>query len=362
MYNNPRFRIAVLPGDGIGPEVVQSCLTILEVLCERLGGISFDFRQREGGAGHYEKTGAVFSDDTLAECRDADAVLLGAMGLPRVCYPDGTEVSAHFDLRMAMDIYAGLRPIRGYPRLPLVLADQRAAEIDLVVVREQSEGLLSSHGCGTLEDDRVRETMVVSRHGSRRVVEFAFELAGRRAKSKRRPGKVTCVDQANLLASMALFRKVFSEVAATYPEVEVEYAHGDAIAAKLVKAPWDFDVLVTENALGRLLADFSAALAGSQSLAPKADIGDRYAIFQPAHGSADDCAGKGRANPVAQVLAAALMLDWLADQHAEPRLAHGARILERAVDKTMSGIWPIEFGGEDGTAAITRALVAHIRG
>ncbi|MQM31496.1 MAG: 3-isopropylmalate dehydrogenase, partial [Candidatus Accumulibacter phosphatis] len=179
MYNNPRFRIAVLPGDGIGPEVVQSCLTILEVLCERLGGISFDFRQREGGAGHYEKTGAVFSDDTLAECRDADAVLLGAMGLPRVCYPDGTEVSAHFDLRMAMDIYAGLRPIRGYPRLPLVLADQRAAEIDLVVVREQSEGLLSSHGCGTLEDDRVRETMVVSRHGSRRVVEFAFELAGR---------------------------------------------------------------------------------------------------------------------------------------------------------------------------------------
>ncbi len=362
MYNNPRFRIAVLPGDGIGPEVVQSCLTILEVLCERLGGISFDFRQREGGAGHYEKTGAVFSDDTLAECRDADAVLLGAMGLPRVCYPDGTEVSAHFDLRMAMDIYAGLRPIRGYPRLPLVLADQRAAEIDLVVVREQSEGLLSSHGCGTLEDDRVRETMVVSRHGSRRVVEFAFELAGRRAKSKRRPGKVTCVDQANLLASMAFFRKVFSEVAATHPEVEVEYAHGDAIAAKLVRAPWDFDVLVTENALGRLLADFSAALAGSQSLAPKADIGDRYAIFQPAHGSADDCAGKGRANPVAQVLAAALMLDWLADQHAEPRLAHGARIIERAVDKTMSTIWPIEFGGEDGTAAITRAIIAHIRG
>ena len=362
MYNAPSFQIAVMAGDGIGPEIVNACQAVLEVLCERLGGVAFDFRQLEGGARHYEKTGAAFTEETLAACRNADAVLLGAMGLPQVCYPDGTEVSAHFDLRMAMDIYAGLRPIRGYPRLPLVLADKRAAEIDLVVVREQSEGLLSSHGQGTLEDDRVRETMVVSRDGSRRVAEFSFQLAGRRAKSRRRPAKVTCVDQANLLASMAFFRQVVSEVAAAHPAVEVEYAHGDTIAAKLVRAPWDFDVLVAENAFGRILADFSAALAGSQSLAPKADIGDRYAIFQPAHGSAPDLAGQGIANPVAQILAAALMLDWLADQHAEPRLAHGARILENAVHKAMAAIWPVEFGGEDGTAAITRAIIAHIRG
>lgn len=361
MYNNPRFQIAVLPGDGVGPEVVKSCLAVLEVLGERLGGVSLVFRHFAGGARHYEQTGAAFSDETLAECRKADAVLLGAMGLPQVRYPDGTDVAVHFDLRPAMDLYAGLRPIRAYPRLPRVLADKRAAEIDLVVVREQSEGLLSARGRGTFDNDQVRETMVVSREGSRRVAEFAFQLAERRAKRLRRPGKVTCVDQANVLASMAFFRKIFSEVAAAHPEVEAEYAHSDAFAAKLVSAPWDFDVLVTENAFGKILADFSVALAGSLGLTPKADIGDRYAVFQPAHGSSPDIAAQGIANPIAQILAAGLMLDWLADQHAEPRLAHGARILEHAVNRAMSAIWPIEFGGEDGTAAITSAVIAHMR-
>lgn len=361
MYNIPRFQIAVLPGDGIGPEVVDSCLAVLEALRERLGGIGFDFQRLAGGAGHYQTSGAAFSDETLTACRKADAVLLGAMGLPQVHYPDGTDVAVHFDLRPAMDLYAGLRPIRAYPRLPRVLSDKRAAEIDLVVVREQSEGLLAARGRGRIEGDQVQETMVVSRSGSRRVAEFAFQLAARRGKRKRRPGKVTCVDQANVLAPMAFFRRVFSEVAAAHPDVEAEYAHSDAIAARLVSAPWDFDVLLTENAFGRVLADFAAALTGSLGLTPKADIGDRYASFQPAHGSAAELAGQGVANPVAQILAAALMLDWLADQHAEPRLAHGARILEHAVDKAMARVWPIEFGGDDGTAVITQAVIGYLR-
>jgi 3-isopropylmalate dehydrogenase len=362
MRRDSHFRIAVIPGDGIGPEIVASCLQVLGVLRERLGGVGFDFRHLEGGAAHYQKTGTAFSDESMAECKKADAVLFGATGLPDVRYADGTEVSTQFDLRMEMDLYAGLRPIRSYPGLPRVLVDKRAARIDLVLVREQTEGLLYSRGRGTVEEDRVAwETMMISRDGSRRVSEFAFRIAERRVKSRRRPGKVTCVDKANVLSSMAFFRKVFSEVAATHPEIKAEYAYVDATAMNLVKAPWDFDVLVTENAFGGILSDLSAGVVGSLGLAPSADIGDRHAVFQPAHGSAPDIAGRGLANPAAQILSAALMLDWLADQHAEPRLAHGARILEHAVEKALATVCPIEFGGQDGTAAITTAVMAQIR-
>lgn len=362
MKRDSRFHIAVVPGDGIGPEIVRACLQVLNVLHERLGGIGFDFRHLEGGAGHYQKTGVAFTDENMAECKKADAVLFGAIGLPEVRYPDGTEISTQFDLRAEMDLYAGLRPIRSYPGLPLVLADKRAARIDLVLVREQTEGLLYSRGRGTVEEDRVAwETMMISRNGSRRVSEFAFRVAERRAIGRRRRGRVTCVDKANALASMAFFRKVFGEVAASHPEVKADYAYVDATAMNLVKSPWDFDVLVTENVFGGILSDLAAGLVGSLGLVPSADIGEKHAVFQPAHGSAPDIAGQGIANPVAQVLSAALMLDWLADQHAEPRLAHGARILEHAVERALTFVCPIEFGGHDGTAAITRAIMTQIR-
>ncbi|MCB1942631.1 MAG: isocitrate/isopropylmalate dehydrogenase family protein [Candidatus Accumulibacter sp.] len=357
-----RFQIAVLAGDGIGPEVMGACLQVLEVLQERFDGSTLAFREVAGGAGLYQATGAALSEKGMAECRQADAILFGAAGLPQVRYPDGTEIATHLDLRAELALYAGVYPIRSYPRLPRVLADRRATEIDLVLVRELSEGLLCSRGRGVLEGDSVaRETMLISRDGSRRVSEFAFRVAARRAKSRRRPGKVTCVDQANVLSSMAFFRKVFGEVAAAHPAIEAEFGYVDATAAKLVKSPWEFDVLVTENACGGAFSSLAAALAGSLSLAPTAEIGDQHAVFQPAHGSAPDIAGRGIANPVAQVLSAALMLDWLADQHGEPRLAHAARILEGAVDKAMSVIYPIAFGGQDGTEAITRAIIAHIR-
>ncbi|EXI92772.1 MAG: 3-isopropylmalate dehydrogenase [Candidatus Accumulibacter sp. BA-94] len=357
-----RFRIAVLAGDGIGPEVMTACLQVLEVLQERFDGARFDFRPLEAGAAHYHKTGTAFSDESMAECRKADAILFGAVGLPHVRYPDGTEIATHVDLRAELDLYAGLHPIRSYPRLPRVLADKRAAAVDLVLVRELSEGLLYSRGRGSLENDTVaRETMVISRDASRRVSEFAFRVAGRRAKSKRRPGRVSCVDQANVLPSMAFFRKIFGEVAAAHPAISAEYAYVDATAAKLVRSPWDFDVLVTENACGSVFSSLAAALAGSLSLAPTAEIGDRHAVFQPAHGSAPDIAGRDIANPVAQILSAALMLDWLADQHGEPRLAHAARILENAVEKAMAVVYPIAFGGQDGTTAIAKAIISHIR-
>lgn len=362
MKRDLRFHIAVLPGDGIGPEIVASSLHVLEVLNERMGGIGFDFWHLEGGAAHYQKTGTAFSDENMAACKKADAVLLGAIGLPHVRYSDGTEVTTQLDLRIEMDLYAGLRPIRSYPSLPRVLVDKRASQIDLVLVREQTEGILYSRCRGTIEDDRVAwETMMISRNGTNRVSEFAFRVAERRAKSRRRPGKVLCVDRSNALTSMAFFRRIFGEVAERHPSVAADYAYVDATAMKLVKSPWEFDVLVTENAFGGILSDLAAGVVGSLGLAPSADIGEKHAVFQPAHGSAPHIAGQGLANPVAQILSVALMLDWLADQHGEPRLAHGARILEHAVEKALTIVCPVEFGGKDGTAAITKAIIAQIR-
>lgn len=362
MKKEPRFSIAVLAGDGVGPEVVGSCLEVLAALRDRLGGVTLDFRHIDGGAAYYQKTGTAFSADSMEQCRQADAVLVGAIGLPDVRYADGTEISTQFDLRFELDLYAGLRPIRSYPLLPRVLADPRGAQIDLVIVREQTEGLLYSRGRGTVEEDRIaHETMMISRDGSRRVSEFAFRVAERRARSKRRAARVTCVDKANVLSSMAFFRRVFYEVAAEHEQVKADCAYVDATAMNLVKTPWNFDVLLTENAFGGILSDLAAGLVGSLGLVPSADIGIKHAVFQPAHGSAPDIAGKGTANPVGQILSAALMLDWLADRYGEPRLAHGARIIERAVERALAVICPIEFGGKDGTSEITRAVIAQIR-
>lgn len=154
-----------------------------------------------------------------------------------------------------MDLYAGIRPVRSYPSLPRVLADKRAAAIDLVIVREQTEGRRIRAAAGQWKRTGLLETMMISRDGSRRVSEFAFRVAERRAKMRRRPGKVTCADKANVLLSMAFFRRVFSEVAASHPGVRTDCAYVDATAMNLIRSPWDFDVLVTENAFGGILSD-----------------------------------------------------------------------------------------------------------
>ena len=183
-----------------------------------------------------------------------------------------------------------MRPCRAIPGVPLPLADARAKEIDLVVVRESTEGLFASRGKGKVEADReAHDTMVITR-GSERVHEFSFRLAGRRKRL------VTCVDKANVFASMAFFRKVFYEVA-QQPGVRANHHYIDATALDMVRKPWEFDVMVTENMFGDILSDLTAALVGGMGMAPSGDIGDDHALFQPCHGSAPDIAGQGRANP-----------------------------------------------------------------
>ena len=354
------YDIAVLPGDGIGVEVTHAGLALLRALEPRLSR-RFTTTVHPAGAGHYRDTGTALPDTTLEACRRSRAILFGAMGLPDVRGPDGTEVIPQLDIRFALDLYAGVRPIRTWPGLPVPLSDPRAAGIDLVLVRESTEGLFHARGRGVVEADAVLDTMKITRAGTARVCDFAFALARQRKAGGRR-GHVTNVDKANVFTSMAFWRSVFTDRAKAYPDIGTEHAYVDAMALNLVMKPWQYDVLVTENMFGDILSDLIAALVGGMGMAPSADIGVHHAVFQPAHGTAPDIAGQGIANPSAMLLSAAMMLDWLAVRHADPAMADGARAIEAALEAAFVGgaVRPRDFGGRSNTADIVRAVVERL--
>jgi len=358
------YSIAVLPGDGIGPEVMAASLAVLNALQSRIGR-RFVFTTHPAGAQHYVDSGDALPQATLAACRAAHAILFGAMGLPHVRAKDGTEIIPQLDIRFALDLYAGVRPIRSFAGLPGPLADARAAQIDMVLVRENTEGLFYARDRGRMEGEGESEaafdTMKISRTGTARVCDFALNLA-RRRKEQGKLGHVTSVDKANVFTSMAFWRKVFEERASAFPDVSTDSAYVDAVALNLVMKPWAYDVLVTENMFGDILSDLIAAFAGGMGMAPSADIGDKYALFQPAHGTAPDIAGKGIANPSAMLLSAVMMLDWLSEKHADPALADGARAIEMAMQRSFAGgrVRPREFGGTSSTADIVHAVMAEL--
>ncbi|MBL8673647.1 MAG: isocitrate/isopropylmalate dehydrogenase family protein [Rhodospirillales bacterium] len=356
---NSAFQIAVLPGDGIGVEVMDACLAVLDAARVEVGGFTLATERLPGGALHYRDAGEALPQATFRRCESADAILFGAMGWPDIRYPDGTEIAPQLDLRLRLGLYAGVRPIRALPGGPAVLADPRAAGIDLVILRESTEGLFASRGKGEVIDDReARDTQVITRATSERLFDFAFALAARR-KAEGRPGRVTCVDKANVFRSFAFFRGIFDERAARFPDVEARHHYVDACALDLVRRPWDFDVLVTENMFGDILSDLAAGLIGGMGFAPSADIGDGHGLFQPSHGTAPDIAGKGIANPVAMILSGALMLRWLGERHDVAACREAARRIEAAVDAALGrdGARPYDAGGRDGTAAIARAVI-----
>jgi 3-isopropylmalate dehydrogenase len=355
------FRIAVLPGDGIGREVTEPCLAILETAARRAGNVALSFETLPAGAGCYRETGTALPRPTLEAARKADAILLGAMGDPAVRYPDGTEIAPQLDLRFEFGLYAGVRPVQTMVGLPSVLRDPRAETLDFVLIRESTEGLFASRGRSLLVNDQVAtDTMVITRWVSERLFDFAFALA-RGRKTKGRPGRVTCVDKANVFGSFAFFRKVFDERAARHPDLGAEHAYVDATALNMVRRPWDLDVLVTENMFGDILSDLGAGLMGGMGFAPSADIGDEHAVFQPCHGSAPDIAGQGKANPIAMFLSGAMMLEWLGDKHAVAASRSAASLVRRAVDRVLArGTRPMEVGGDAGTAAIARAVAREL--
>lgn len=335
--------IAMLPGDGIGTEVLASAESVLRAFPQ----LSFTLTEHPCGAGEFLRAGDPLPEATLDACRKADAILLGAMGLPHVRWPDGREMAPQLDLRERLGLYAGVRPVRLYhpSHSPL-----RRAFIDYVLVRESTEGLFSTRlRPRDPNAPEVRDELLVSRLGSERLFHFSFRLA----QTRRR--KLTLIDKANVLPSMAFFREIFDEVARHYPDVETERIYVDAAALYLVQSPERFDVLVTENIFGDILSDLAAATVGGMGLAPSADMGDYHAVFQPAHGSAPDIAGQGKANPVATLLSAAMMLEWF----AEPACRDAATRIRAAIEQVLAN--PENATPDLGGKLTTRQLTDRIR-
>ncbi|MEM7774943.1 MAG: isocitrate/isopropylmalate dehydrogenase family protein [Pseudomonadota bacterium] len=356
------FQITTLPGDGIGPEVMAPCRQLLQAVEAKVGGFSLTMDECAAGAGHYHDTGDALPNETLASCRNADAILLAAMGLPHIRYPDGTEIAPQITLRMELGLYAGVRPVKSLPGLPPVLSDPRATALDFVLVRESTEGLFASKGKGTIvNDEAATETLVVTRKVSEKLFDFSFRLAQQR-KTKGGPGRLTLVDKANVFSAFAFQRQIFAERAKNFPDIDPTYAYVDATALDMVRRPWTFDVMVTENMFGDILSDLGAGLIGGMGMAPSADIGDTHAVFQPCHGTAPDIVGQGKANPTAMFLSAAMMLDWLADTRGSTSARQGGALIEAAVGQAFrqDNLRSVELGGSDGTDAITAAVLRAI--
>ena len=324
------MRVACLPGDGIGPEVTAAAREVLAALVPELELADYAF----GGAAILA-TGTPLPDETLAACREADAVLLGAVGLPRFDAAEVRPEQGLIGIRKALDVYANLRPAR-------------QGAVDLLVVRELVGGLY--YGAkGTRGDGTVYDTLEYHPSQVERIARRGFELArGRR-------GRLASVDKANVLETSRMWRRVVTEVAAGYPDVELEHVLVDTAAMRLVTEPERFDVILTENTFGDILSDEASAVTGGLGLAASASLGDAGpGIFEPVHGSAPDIAGQGTANPAAMLRSTALMLAYGLG------LPEQARTLGAAVDDALDRVRTPDLGGVATTADLTAAVLEAI--
>jgi 3-isopropylmalate dehydrogenase len=321
-------RIVVLPGDGIGPEIVAAARELLDSLGE------FSFNERLMGGCSIDEHGTALTDEVLAACRAADAVLLGAVGGPKwdTTDPDAPRPEQGLlGLRKGMGLYANLRPVRPSPALvgSSPLREERIAGTDLLVVRELTGGIY--FGDSGRDGDAAHDTCAYTAEEIDRIARAAFEAALRRAEGSGKRPRVTSVDKANVMETSRLWREVVGRVAPDYPDVELDHLLVDNAAMQLVSRPADFDVIVTENLFGDILSDEAAMLTGSLGMLPSASLGAEGSpgLFEPVHGSAPDIAGRGVANPLATFLSAAMML-----RHGLDRPDQAARI-ERAVDAVL---------------------------
>ena len=361
------MKVALIKGDGIGVNVAEAAIAVVDAAVAATGMPALTYDEIRAGASYFDESGQDIEPGGETRAGEADAVFLGAIGLPSVRHPDGTEIGPHLRLRDIFGLYAGVRPVKAFPNSPRRLADPRAAAIDLIILRESTEGLFYSAAvhkrAEVIGDAEVRDTLRITRATTEKLMHFGFRLAEKR-RARGKPGRLTCVDKANVFASMAFFRKIYDEVAAEYPEVETGYSYVDAQALNLIRQPWDYDVMVMENMFGDILSDLAGGLVGGMGMAACAEIGDTIGLFQPAHGSAPDITGQDKANPLAAILSGALMLDYLAEKSGDTRLEDAARCIEQAVEGgfAANALRPMEFGGDMGTRAVTNEVLARVPG
>lgn len=323
------FKIAVLPGDGIGPEIIDAAIRVLNVVAKKYN-LEFEYRYGLVGGAAIDETGDPLPEETLKICKESDAILFGAVGgdkwdnLPTDKRPE----KGLLRIRKELGLFANIRPAKAYT--PLLdaspLKESIIKGVDLVVLRELTGDVYFGEPRGREIRDGERvgyNTMIYYEHEVRRIAKLAFEMA------RKRRNKVTSVDKANVLEVSGLWREIVNEVHADYSDVELEHMYVDNCAMQLIRRPKDFDVIVTGNIFGDIISDEAGALTGSLGMLPSASIGERYAFYEPIHGSAPDIAGKGVANPIATILSAAMMLDITC------KMPQAAQDIQNAIERVL---------------------------
>ena len=358
------FNIALLPGDGIGPEVVSEAVRVLDVIAGKYGH-TFNYTERLMGGCSIDKYGSSLTDETLADCKSSDAVLLGAVGGPKWDDPNAKDRPEHglLALRKGLGVFVNLRPVKVHPALvdSSPLKPEKLKGVDILVVRELTGGLyFGQPKLRGMKDGKeyAVDTLEYYDYEIFRVMELAFKLARGRKK------KVTSVDKANVLESSRLWRQIAAQIGKENPDIELEHTLVDTAAMRLITAPTSMDVIVTENMFGDILTDEASVLAGSMGMLPSASLSEssvglprqtRAGLYEPIHGSAPDIAGRGIANPIGTILSSAMLL-----RHSL-KLESEAASIEKAVDETITaGARTTDIGGKLSTRQMADEIIKHL--
>ena len=350
------FTITLLPGDGIGPEVVGEAVRVLEKVASKYNH-TFDFQERLMGGCSIDKYGSSLTDETLTDCVASDSVLLGAVGGPKWDDPKAKDRPERglLALRKGLGVFANLRPVKVHPALidASPLKPEKLKGVDIIVVRELTGGLyFGQPKTREMVDGKERavDTLEYYDYEIKRVVELAFQLA------KGRKKKVTSVDKANILESSRMWRQIASNIGKANPDIELEHTLVDTAAMRLITSPAWMDVVVTENMFGDILTDEASVLAGSMGMLPSASLGEStVGLYEPIHGSAPDIAGKGIANPIGTILSTAMML-----RHSF-KLENEAAAIEKAVDETITaGARTADLGGKLTTRQMADEIIKRL--
>ena len=351
------YKIALLPGDGIGPEVIEQAVRVLNVTGEAAGH-TFSFTEGLVGAVAIDHTGNPFPDETLDLCRRSDAILFGAIGHPRYDNDPSAKVRPEQGLlrmRSELGLYANVRPVKSIPALAGMspLKEEIVAGTDIIMIRELTGGIYFGKPRGRSEDGlSAYDTCTYSRYEIERVVHLGCRYAMQRRK------KVTVIDKANVLATSRLWRETAKEISAEYPELEMDFMFVDNAAMQLIRNPSSFDVIVTENMFGDILSDEASVITGSLGMLPSASIGLSTSLYEPIHGSFPQAAGKNIANPVGTILSAAMMLDLSFG------LVKEAELITRAVEATiMEGVVTPDLNmvNPSSTTEMGERICVHLR-
>ncbi|HEY5833065.1 isocitrate/isopropylmalate dehydrogenase family protein [Streptomyces sp.] len=378
------YRIALLPGDGIGVEVTAQAVQVLEAV-GRLTGLRLDFDEIPAGAAYYREHGRDWPEGSEERCAEADAILLGAIGLPAQADKHGSLLradgrmagwSAIVGNRVRLDLFANVRPVRLYPGVRHFVSGAHKQvwepeNVDMVFVRENTEdlyagsgGILAPGGVGQVATD----TRIVTRPSSERVIRLAFETAmGRQGAPGDKTRRVTCVVKDNILFGCRLFVSIFEEIGAEYPEVELETVLVDAFTQWLVRRPEHYDVVVAPNMFGDIITELASALQGGMGVSVGCNIGTRHGMFEPIHGSAPKHVGKDRVNPMAAILSAGQAMHWLGGRRGDPELVRAGEAVEAAVRDVLAAGEPLTYDlvGTERAApmsAVTAAVVDRLAG